>query len=159
GSHDYFVAGTFTLTITLLDDGVAVAQTTSTANVASAQAGLPVSLPTAIFRNTLPADRIAGAQIDWGDGSAASAALLTLPWPYANGWPYAYSGWPYSSYWWYWPNYDNYTTQIFTTYGTHLYSTEGSETISTTVTDDPGTTAATANQTITVADGALAPVA
>jgi hypothetical protein len=140
GTHTYADEGAFSLPVQITDNvSMTSASTTSTANVAEADAltpapvtfsastGTPFSGVVATFTDTytanVPSDFT--ATIDWGDGTTTAGTV-------AGG------------------------GGTFSVSGTHTYATPGAKTVTVTLTDDaPGTASATATSTANV----TAPVA
>src|SRR5207253_2355914 len=126
GTHTYADEGAYTATASIVDDGGATASATDAATVhdaalsatngagLTATEGAPVSSTVATFSDANPgasAADFAGTTIDWGDGSAATAATVTL------------------------------SSGTFSVTGTHTYAEEGSFTATASVVDDGGATA------------------
>ena len=140
GSHTYADEGSYSISISVLDDGGSTATITGTATVADAAltgssaataggtegATNSSVLAGATFTDANPGDHTADftATITWGDGGGTSAGVVS------------------------------YSAGTYTVAGSHTYTDEGSYSISISVLDDGGSTA-TITGTATVADAAL----
>ena len=140
GSHTYAEEGSYSISISVLDDGGSTATITGTATVADAAlTGSSVTtaggtegatnssvLVGATFTDANPGNHTADftATITWGDGGATSTGVVS------------------------------YSAGTYTVAGSHTYADEGSYPISISILDDGGQTA-TITGTATVADAAL----
>ena len=135
GAHSYADEGSYTIGVTITDDGGSTASATSTATVADADVltGQGANLQTdanqaltdvvlATFTDTYTSNGASDftATINWGDGTSTAGTVAG-----GNG--------------------------KLTVSGTHTYTTAGQDTVTVTLSDDaPGTATATATSSITV---------